>query len=556
MKGRILRSVPPLLAFFFISLLTLALVPTSQALWSKTLGISGTIQMAPAEPPESEGCTPGFWKQEHHLEEWPEAFSPDDGASLIFGNEAFGDLTLSQVLEQGGGGVIALLRHAVAGLLNAAHESVNYPFSVAEVFGMTQAASSGGDVETTKGTFEAANELGCPLDGDDEDDEEDENENGEKDEKENVDSGAGDEGERDDNEKGDGEENDNNDEKDVNENGDNDGWEEDENSDSGDEEGDEKSEEEGNDDRTGDDGDQDPAPENYRGCDPSYWGSADGLSAWPDGISPVALVSEVFGVEILEGLTLNDALSLEGDGVNGLMREATAALLNAVHEDVNYPFRVEEIVSTTQAALSDGDVEAATDIFEAANELACPLDDDKEDDEVGDDSEDVDENCETGDDGGEEADNVEAGDDEGDDGDEDGDEGNDGENGDDNCDPGNDDGEESDDDDVDGGENGDDDCEAGDCEGNEGQYDEDGDDGNGGEGGDEGQNGDDGNCTNEDSAVESSVNNKVDKTEEANSSSESGGTNDAGESPDDDCFTGGEEDGDSQGEGGNESSGG
>jgi hypothetical protein len=85
----------------------------------------------------------------------------------VFGalDPTINNLTLEQALKLGGGGINALIRHAVAALLNAAHPDVNstaFP-TPAHVIAATQAAVSGGTVEATKNAFEAANEAGCPL---------------------------------------------------------------------------------------------------------------------------------------------------------------------------------------------------------------------------------------------------------------------------------------------------------------------------------------------------------------------------------------------------------
>jgi len=125
----------------------------------------GTIGAIPPILP-AEGCTPGYWKQAHHFDSWVD-YLPTQTVASVFGplDASVDGLTLEQALKQGGGGLKALMRHAVAALLNAASGDVNavaFP-TPADVIAATQAAVNGGDIEATKNAFEAANETGCPL---------------------------------------------------------------------------------------------------------------------------------------------------------------------------------------------------------------------------------------------------------------------------------------------------------------------------------------------------------------------------------------------------------
>jgi hypothetical protein len=110
-----------------------------------------------------EGCTPGYWK--NHLSAWAvTGYSPDQDFDTVFGVNAFRrDLTLEEALNQGGGGIKALGRHAVAALLNSAHPGVAYPLTSADVITLVQNAVATGDYETTKDLLAGYNEAGCPL---------------------------------------------------------------------------------------------------------------------------------------------------------------------------------------------------------------------------------------------------------------------------------------------------------------------------------------------------------------------------------------------------------
>lgn len=100
-------------------------------------------------PPTLAGCTPGFWKQSQHLRLWTR-YSPNTLFSRVFDN-AFPGKTLLQVASNGGGGLNALGRHAVAALLNASSPDVNYGFATpAEVIAAFNAAYPGRSPRTTR----------------------------------------------------------------------------------------------------------------------------------------------------------------------------------------------------------------------------------------------------------------------------------------------------------------------------------------------------------------------------------------------------------------------
>ena len=125
-------------------------------------GVTAFFTNTEESPPGDEGCTPGYWKQRHHLGSWT-TYSPGDSYDGVFGvASAFGG-TLLDALKRGGGGENALGRHAVAALLNAASGGVSAAFSEAQVIAMVQGAYASGDFEAAKNLLAAANELGCPL---------------------------------------------------------------------------------------------------------------------------------------------------------------------------------------------------------------------------------------------------------------------------------------------------------------------------------------------------------------------------------------------------------
>jgi hypothetical protein len=114
--------------------------------------------------PTPEGCTPGYWKQSQHFDQWTSPYDPPDPFSSVFEN-AFPGKSLLQVLNLGGGGLNALGRHTVAALLSAANSDVDYAFTTAQVVSMFNAAYPGNNAayENLKNIFAQENERGCPL---------------------------------------------------------------------------------------------------------------------------------------------------------------------------------------------------------------------------------------------------------------------------------------------------------------------------------------------------------------------------------------------------------
>lgn len=126
-----------------------------------------------------EGCTPGYWKQNHHFDSWPAPYSPKDKLEDPFNvprnlklarpeREDPENLTLIEGLELRGGKVNALIRHAVAALLNAASDGVSFNLTVNEVItkfndAVDKKGNRKREIRETKNEFENFNEQGCPL---------------------------------------------------------------------------------------------------------------------------------------------------------------------------------------------------------------------------------------------------------------------------------------------------------------------------------------------------------------------------------------------------------
>lgn len=124
-------------------------------------GIDNLVLCRTTEQEGGEGCTPGYWKQEHHFDSWTAPYDPTDFYDEVFGVGPH--ITLLAALESGGGGVNALLRHSVAGLLSAASPDVDYGMSVAAIVSLVQSAFDTSNFESAKNTLEDLNEQFCPL---------------------------------------------------------------------------------------------------------------------------------------------------------------------------------------------------------------------------------------------------------------------------------------------------------------------------------------------------------------------------------------------------------
>jgi hypothetical protein len=137
-------------------------MPTSPTATETSPTATPTTSPPTTPPPGQEGCTPGFWK--NHLQSWPAPYTPETTLGSVFTGlpSGYASLTFQQALNQGGGGLNALLRQAVSALLNASSSEVAYPLSAAEVISITNAAIASGDYEATKDLFDQYNNLGAP----------------------------------------------------------------------------------------------------------------------------------------------------------------------------------------------------------------------------------------------------------------------------------------------------------------------------------------------------------------------------------------------------------
>jgi hypothetical protein len=129
----------------------------AESLPASMVWVTGALYVEPPEEDECEGCTPGFWK--NHVGAWAGTpYEPTDDFDATFGVDYFDpDLTLCEALWNGGGGVNALGRHAVAALLNSAHGVVDYCLTDKDIEDAVE--------NMDKGTLADFNEQYCPLGG-------------------------------------------------------------------------------------------------------------------------------------------------------------------------------------------------------------------------------------------------------------------------------------------------------------------------------------------------------------------------------------------------------
>ena len=118
-------------------------------------------------------------------------------------------------------------------------------------------------------------------------------------------------------------------------------------------------------------GEEPPPPPGDDGCTPGYWKQEQHFDSWV-GYNPGDSFDAVFGVSY--GGTLLEAAEAKGGGANALARHAVAALLNSSNPDVDYLYSTADVISMVQAAFANGDYETTKDLFEAQNELGCPID--------------------------------------------------------------------------------------------------------------------------------------------------------------------------------------
>ena len=164
-----LLSLPVLAVCGFAIAGTLAGVGLATDSTTTSTSPSTSTSTSTTTPEGGEGCTPGFWKNnadKKGASQWTDPYDPTDLVSSVFADAptAIGSKTLLAGLQQGGGDLDALTRHAIAAVLSAAHPGVDYPLTVAEIVDMVNDAYNGlTDVEDLKDLLAGFNEAGCSI---------------------------------------------------------------------------------------------------------------------------------------------------------------------------------------------------------------------------------------------------------------------------------------------------------------------------------------------------------------------------------------------------------
>lgn len=112
-----------------------------------------------------EGCTPGYWKQEHHFDSWV-GYSPGDNFNAIFGVSDEPSLTLVDAARRNGPPAKSLAKFGVAALLSASSPAVDFAYTEAEVIAIVQDGYATGEYGAAKNLLaaEVGNLTPCPLD--------------------------------------------------------------------------------------------------------------------------------------------------------------------------------------------------------------------------------------------------------------------------------------------------------------------------------------------------------------------------------------------------------
>ncbi|MBW8371052.1 MAG: hypothetical protein K0M66_08765 [Thiobacillus sp.] len=145
----------------------------SRPVWANQCTISGMASGNLSAPKVTcQGCTPGYWKVDKHLNAWiGTGFQTTDTFNTVFGVTQYvksngTPYTLLEVMRElnGNGDPIStnLGFHAVAALLNSAHPDVNFGYTSGELITLFQ-NNYLTNSDRLKNSLAMLNERGCPL---------------------------------------------------------------------------------------------------------------------------------------------------------------------------------------------------------------------------------------------------------------------------------------------------------------------------------------------------------------------------------------------------------
>jgi hypothetical protein len=116
-------------------------------------------------------------------------------------------------------------------------------------------------------------------------------------------------------------------------------------------------------------------PHTGSACQNYFWSNTSRYPQWQV-YQPSQSFNSVFGRNVYSpSYTLGQTVAQSGSGVNYLARHAVAALLNAAHSQVSYPYSTQEVIQKFQAAYDFNNFQSSGNVFYYANnlELTCPL---------------------------------------------------------------------------------------------------------------------------------------------------------------------------------------
>ncbi len=152
-----------------------------------TLGLVGCLSAESPErsqlnPPvigDTDGCAAAYWSQPQNFSSWEE-YQPGQLVGTVFSNaRPYEEATLAEALEleddpANGAARASLMREAVVGLLNAAHDSLEFPYrrydpgidgrpGLVPHTNELMASGSAEQIEAFVAELSSANALSCPL---------------------------------------------------------------------------------------------------------------------------------------------------------------------------------------------------------------------------------------------------------------------------------------------------------------------------------------------------------------------------------------------------------
>jgi hypothetical protein len=122
----------------------------------------------------TQGCTPGFWKQDQHFGFWTSPYTPSTTFKTAFsayngqGGYPLGITMLQALALDNSTGIGQVMRHGTAALLNSLRSDIAFGFTPPQVQTLVNSAllsSSQSFIDGVHAQLAFANERGCPIGG-------------------------------------------------------------------------------------------------------------------------------------------------------------------------------------------------------------------------------------------------------------------------------------------------------------------------------------------------------------------------------------------------------